>query len=1252
MKLTKIFSKKAGISYLQIAILVLSYFAFSYMIAETDKAIDEVKKAYSIEEKTEKQAWEKSIIQKIGIAILSQLTKEMLPKVSAASTLQCCPKLKNNASCQNILSDNCNSECATSCLPTKCEETSNCKIGCCFDSKEGTCSNSVPKQLCEDKRGIWKDDRNCNLEECRKGCCVLGKNTQFITEAQCKKLSLFYGFSDVDLWKREIDTELGCWLLSNQGEEGACVLEEENSNGEIVRGCKFTTKIECMKNLGGEFSSGYLCSNPELNTTCIRQATTNCIEGKEDVYWIDSCGNKENIYNSDKDKSWNNGKVLKKEESCNANSGNIGSVGCGNCNSFLGSRCRKYKEGESKPTYGDKICGDLNCKQAISHANTKQDRKNGESWCVYDGRIGDGNDVAGSRHWKYYCLDGKVEVEACQDFRNGICVESEIKNENTNEKFSQSACRPNRAMECISYNSKGGSGCSKNSDCRILNMDFGTPYTFSICAPKYPLGFDMKNNPKAAQKLCSQASLKCTKILVDGECKSGCDCDSTKFTTQMNEWCTSMGDCGLKVNIAGKAYQGYSGNAPGISAEKNNIPKAGEFAEPGNDTLEKMAAHYGWGAGSVGDANVDVKKEKSTLKNILTVASILLVFGGKTTFANALSVTSAGGAGFAAFGTVVLGAAIGAAVGVVIVTVFGIKGSSAKNVIAIASAIGGAIAGTLAVSFAKVGMAAGSIVPGIGNLIGFIIGAIVGYIIGTFVGKVFGGKKPKIERIDVEYKCHPWQAPNGGEDCEKCNNVFANDGKKCSKYRCSSLGLNCEFINEGTNRELCIAINKNDVIPPKISPLKEILTNGYKYAEVNDNSFKILREDNECLTEFTPVIFGIKTDEVSQCKIDVMHKAKFEEMSDYFGDSNLYEFNHTMALNMPSVEALISTLNESYWLNQSEIEQLKTIMTTSYGNLSFFVRCEDKNGNWNLNEYVIRTCVKPGPDLTPPVVMANSPNDEDVLAFNITETNLKLWISEPAHCRYSKTESDYNNMTNLFGCKTNWNDAEPFGWLCNTTIGNLTRGDNNIYVRCKDQPWLPETNTSRNAMTTSKIINIKISNSQLNITRIEPNGTIIVGTEPATAVLKAYTSGGVDGTAKCSFSFTNELFSEFASTYSNVHEQTFNQLIAGNYIINIQCEDVAGNTAIGSTNLVVNIDKQAPMIVRVYSSGGLKIITDENAECAYSNKECDFIWENATKMSGLLKEHTTSWEEGKKYYIKCKDIYNNKPDDCLIAKAG
>ena len=159
----------------------------------------------------------------------------------------------------------------------------------------------------------------------------------------------------------------------------------------------------------------------------------------------------------------------------------------------------------------------------------------------------------------------------------------------------------------------------------------------------------------------------------------------------------------------------------------------------------------------------------------------------------------------------------------------------------------------------------------------------------------------------VTFTCKPWEAPIGGKDCEKCN---FDKYRPCTEYRCRSLGQACELVNAGTTNASCVWVNPHDVSSPLIYVWNDTLTSGYRY--VNDTAVrppargvKILRNGaDECIKAFTPLSFGIQTNEPAQCKIDYNHTAKFSDMSYDFGETNLYLYNHTEKLSLPGPDAI------------------------------------------------------------------------------------------------------------------------------------------------------------------------------------------------------------------------------------------------------------------------------------------------------------------------------------------------------------
>ena len=85
-------------------------------------------------------------------------------------------------------------------------------------------------------------------------------------------------------------------------------------------------------------------------------------------------------------------------------------------------------------------------------------------------------------------------------------------------------------------------------------------------------------------------------------------------------------------------------------------------------------------------------------------------------------------------------------------------------------------------------------------------------------------------------------------------------------------------------------------------------------------------------------------------------------------------------------------------------------------------------------------------------------------------------------------------------------------------------------------------------------------------------------------------------------------------------------------------------------------DAAAPLITRVYtrgimgSSGRLHIELNEEAECRYSSEDSSF--EDSTLMNAvpptlvlgerILSDHQTATWDSFKYYIKCRDEWDNE----------
>jgi len=382
--------------------------------------------------------------------------------VSAAETPKgCCPEAKNGAVCQDMNKVD-EEMCKTSLVATSCDLYDTCKKGCCYNPNEGLCSPNSPKDKCIQNGGNWTNDATCDSQsQCALACCVLGTQAPMVTSRQCTKLSNEYGFTK----KFEaIDAEKGCTAYTNLDDEGACVMKE----GEYAPfDCKFETKKECQSN-NGEFYKDFLCTNINLNTLCVPtvggEFRTSCIENKDQTYFIDSCGNRANIYDSSRANDpeyWKT--VIPASQSC-ASTPN--SASCGNCDILTGSNCQQYRTGkDAKPNMGDSVCRDLNC--------NAYGKKHGESWCIgeYDTSIF-GVAPVGSRNFKAICMDGEVTIEPCADFNQEICLQQ------SSGSFSEAQCVINDWRTCLSINEVGNDDrtyddvkekCDKNPQCVMFN---------------------------------------------------------------------------------------------------------------------------------------------------------------------------------------------------------------------------------------------------------------------------------------------------------------------------------------------------------------------------------------------------------------------------------------------------------------------------------------------------------------------------------------------------------------------------------------------------------------------------------------------------------------------------------------------------------------------------------------------------------------------------------------------------------------
>ena len=516
--------------------------------------------------------------------------------------------------------------------------------------------------------------------------------------------------------------------------------------------------------------------------------------------------------------------------------------------------------------------------------------------------------------------------------------------------------------------------------------------------------------------------------------------------------------------------------------------------------------------------------------------------------------------------------------------------------------------------------------------------------LGVFIA-TYSKEKKKL----VKFDCLPFEPPLGGAKCEECNK---DPFRPCSEYRCRSLGQACQLLNPGTNEERCAWVNRNDINSPIIEPWKDALKpkeENLKYAPDNairppNRGVKIVKGNDGCLKAFTKLEFGITTNEPAQCKIDYNPNKTFNEMEFFVGGSNYYRYNHTEKMRLPAPDTGEGNV----------APELK-----NDGTFSLFVQCQDANENKNVDKFVFNFCVDKSPDTTAPIIEGTSIRSGGFVRFKAETVPIEVYVNEPAECKWSREPKGYDQMENKMSCATEaFQINANLNYVCNGNLmGIKDQEDNKFYFKCKDKPEKPD--KERNVMTQSHELILKGSRP-LNIMDIGPRGAIFGKTSTISVPLTVKTEDGAEeGKAICYFSNTGKSESYIAMFETNAFEHKQNlDLIKGSYKYFFRCIDAGSNSAENSTEFRVEIDQDAPLITRAYRENALKIVTNEDAECVYDLKSCNYDFDDGLKMDysnpSIRNNHFAEWKANGVYYIKCSDLNGNKPlpNECnIIVKA-
>ena len=203
----KYLNKKAGMSYIQITILILSMFAIA--------------------------------------SLLYTSTESVLAQERDNGRKVCCEETVTGNTCQDAYPEECSSSFQS--IPSKCENSEFCEIGCCVSPENGLCNVRSSKRDCSIMGGLFESEPLCQIDQCEKGCCVFGNQAKWTTYKNCQ----FEGNTqnkDIPtdwLTDEEHNTEVKCIFSLSKGDQGACVFDSDEE-----KRCSYISREECVSKTG------------------------------------------------------------------------------------------------------------------------------------------------------------------------------------------------------------------------------------------------------------------------------------------------------------------------------------------------------------------------------------------------------------------------------------------------------------------------------------------------------------------------------------------------------------------------------------------------------------------------------------------------------------------------------------------------------------------------------------------------------------------------------------------------------------------------------------------------------------------------------------------------------------------------------------------------------------------------------------------------------------------------------------------
>lgn len=498
---------------------------------------------------------------------------------------------------------------------------------------------------------------------------------------------------------------------------------------------------------------------------------------------------------------------------------------------------------------------------------------------------------------------------------------------------------------------------------------------------------------------------------------------------------------------------------------------------------------------------------------------------------------------------------------------------------------------------------------------------------------------------NYNFRCDLWSAPEGGEDCSKCNGDLL---KPCNEYRCRSLGKSCvletfdtDLNGETVEPEIKICRDRSEECSlVELNAESFNVPEGYSADRITDKETRISEDalGNSYVMEGKPIEkISFETNEYARCYYSEspFNSAPEEE----FGE----EVIQIYSTSENPKKFTIPIVNIPYVDDSDKIPEGDTYY--------LYLKCENVCGHSNVDPYKISFRVKETPDTLPPEITTETP--ETYLPYKTNQKDLKVLGNEfLEECKYSFSPNvPFDQMSETFSYCEPF-DVDVLQYYCETTITGLGGlEDQNVYVKCKDHY------NNKNEIDLSHTF-IK-SPSKFEISSFAPaDGTIIKNNDHSPIELNVNTFGGSEtGISNCRYELLGTgLGDNFPDNPGTSHSVSLTaNLATRDYTIQFSCSDRAGNSAINKTKITIERDRTAPLVTRVSREGStIEFTTNEESICYYDNStlpSCRFFADEnyVTKIDSTnVVEHSLGAESAKTYYIKCKDPYGNVNPQCAV----